>query len=93
MDYLIKKCLSYYDMDNSYEEALVDLNRYIDEVDQYGILNKKVKKISEKTFQIIDNDIIFHTVVDDLDKDLLGIYIVKNGNKKYIYDFRRIIYE
>lgn len=84
---------SYYDMDNNYEEALVDLNRYIDEVDKLGILNKKIRKMKEKTFQEIDNDIIMHTVVDDLNKDLFGIYIIKDGNKKYIYDFRRIIYE
>lgn len=84
---------SYYDMDNNYEEALVDLNRYIDEVDKYGLFNKKIKNINKKTHQEIDNDIIFHTIVDDLNKDLFGIYIIKDGNKKYIYDFRRIIYE
>ena len=33
---------SYYDMDNNYEEALVDLNRYIDEVENYGLFNKKM---------------------------------------------------
>ena len=84
---------SYYDMDSKYEEALVDLNRYIDEIEMSKSSHKKVKKISEKTFQIIDNDLIFHTIVDDLDKDLFGIYIVNNGNKKYIYDFGRIVHE
>lgn len=82
---------SYYDMNSKYEEALVDLNRYMDEVDKG--LNRNIKKISEKTFKVIDNDIIFHTIVDDLDKDLFGIYIVNNGNKKYVYDFGRILYE
>ena len=84
---------SYYDMDSKYEEALVDLNRYIDEVEMSKSSHKKVKKISDKTFQIIDNDLIFHTIVDDLDKDLFGIYIVNNINKKYIYDFGRIVHE
>ena len=84
---------SYYDMDNNYEEALVDLNRYIDELENYGLFNKKIKNIDKKTHQEIDNDIIFHTIVEELNKDLLGIYIVKDGIKKYIYDFRRIIYE
>ena len=83
---------SYYDMDNSYEEALVDLNRYLDEV-KNNSLNKKVKKLNNKTFQVIDNDIVFHTIVDELNKDLFGIYIIKNGSKKYIYDFRRVVYE
>lgn len=81
---------SYYDMDSKYEEALLDLDRYINEIEKKG---KNVKKLSESTFKVIDNDIIFHTVVDDLDKDLFGIYIVNNGNKKYIYDFGRVVYE
>lgn len=81
---------SYYDMDSIYEEALVDLNRYMEDVDK-GISN--IKKISDNTFKVIDNDIIFHTIVDDLNKDLLGIYIINNGNKKYIYDFERVVYE
>lgn len=82
---------SYYDMNSKYEEALLDLNRYMDEIDNKEY--KTVKKLSERTFKVIDNDIIFHTIVDDLDKDLFGIYIVNNGNKKYIYDFERIVYE
>lgn len=81
---------SYYDMDSKYEEALLDLDRYINEIEKKG---KNVKKLSESTFKVIDNDIIFHTVVDDLDKDLFGIYIVNNGNKKYIYNFGRVVYE
>ena len=84
---------SYYDMDSNYEEALVDLNRCLEEVDNNKTITKKIKKLNNKTFQTIDNDIIFHTIVDDLDKDLLGIYIVKNGIKKYIYNFRRVVYE
>ncbi len=83
---------SYYDMDSKYEEALVDLNRYIDEVEKYGS-KRHIKRISDSTFKTIDNDIIFHTIVDDLNKDLNGIYIIKNGNKKYIYDFGRVVYE
>lgn len=83
---------SYYDMDSNYEEALVDLNRYIDEVEKYGS-KRHIKKISDNTFKTIDNDIVFHTIVDDLGKDLNGIYIIKDGNKKYIYDFGRVVYE
>lgn len=81
---------SYYDMDSKYEEALIDLNRYMEDVDRG---KKNIKKLNENTFKIIDNDIIFHTLVDDLDKDFMGIYIVNNGEKKYIYDFGRIVYE
>ena len=81
---------SYYDMDSIYEEALVDLNRYMEDVDK-GINN--IKRISDNTFKVIDNDIVFHTVVDDLNKDLMGIYIINNGNKKYIYNFERVVYE
>ena len=54
---------------------------------------KHIKKISDSTFKTIDNDIIFHTIVDELGKDLKGIYIIKDGNKKYIYDFGRVVYE
>lgn len=83
---------SYYDMDSNYEEAILDLNRYMEEVEKYGS-KRHIRKINDSTFKTIDNDIIFHTVVDDLNKDLYGIYIVKNGNKKYVYDFGRGVYE
>ena len=78
---------SYYDMDSKYEEALVDLNRYIEEIEKNKDLNRKVKCLNNETFKTIDNDIIFHTTVEDLDKDLDGIYIIKNGIKKYVYSF------
>lgn len=81
---------SYYDMNSKYEEALIDLNRYIDE---YLKGNKKTKKISDTTFKVIDNDIIFHTIVDDVNKDEQGIYIIKNNIKTYIYDLRRNVCE
>lgn len=81
----------YYDMNSKYEEALLDLNRYMDEMSKSK--NNKIKKLNKNTFKVIDNDIIFHTIVDDLDKDLFGIYIVNNGNKKYVYNFGRILHE
>lgn len=81
---------SYYDMNSKYEEALVDLNRYMDEA--YS-KRKHVKKLSDTTFKVIDNDIIFHTIVDDLNKDDKGIYIIKNGNKKYVFQFGRNVCE
>lgn len=42
----------------------------------------------------LENDIVFHTYVDELNKDKLGIYIILNGNKKYICNFERMfVYE
>ena len=84
---------SYYDMDSSYDTAITDLNRYILEVDTYGITNSKIKKLNKNTHKILEDDLIFHTYVEDLNKDLDGIYIIINGRKKYIYDFKRSIYE
>ena len=85
---------SYYDMDTNYDVALSDLNRYIYEIDKYGVCNTKIKDLNKNTFKILENDIIFHTYVEELNKDKLGIYIILNGNKKYIYNFERIgVYE
>ncbi|MBR1385422.1 MAG: hypothetical protein IJ568_01185 [Bacilli bacterium] len=78
---------SYYDMDSKYEEALLDLNRYIEEMENKNKSNKQIKSLNNETYKTIDNDIIFHTRVDDLDKDNNGIYIIKNGIKKYVYNF------
>lgn len=80
---------SYYDMDTYYDKALSDLNRYILEVDKYGSSNP----LNKNTFKVLENDMIFHTYVEDLNKDIKGIYIIINGIKKYIYDFKRSIYE
>ena len=85
---------SYYDMDSNYDVALSDLNRYILEIDKYGVNNTKIKDLNKETFKILENDIIFHTYVEDLNKDKFGIYIILNDNKKYIYNFERIgVYE
>ena len=42
---------------------------------------------------ILNNDIVFHTYVDDLDNDNRGIYIIFKGIKKYICDKEGIVYE
>lgn len=41
----------------------------------------------------IESDLIFHTYVEDLNKDNKGIYIILNGYKKYICDLKGIVYE
>ncbi len=84
---------SYYDMDLKYDSAINDLNRYIGEIDKYGVNSPNIKNLNKETFKILEDDIIFHTYVEELNKDSNGIYIIKNGKKKYIYDLRRSIYE